>query len=152
MAFDTIISLVSLAIGVAGLVWFIGLIFRARATEQWPRTVATIELSWVRADEGSEGTKIYEPNVLYRYYLDGREIVAHRIRMGGVFGFSWRGPADSLVRRYPKGAGVTIAYNPDKLDEAVLEPGSTRTAWGGVALSLAWIALCVAFLSAVGDQ
>ena len=98
------------------------------------------------ADEDSEGTKVYEPNVLYRYYLDGREIVAHRIRMGGVFGFSWRGPADSLVRRYPKGTGVTLAYNPDKPDEAVLEPGSTRTAWVGVALSLAWIALCLAFI------
>lgn len=98
------------------------------------------------AHEGEEGTRIYEPNVAYRYFLDGREIVAQRIRMGGVFGFSWRGPAESLVRRYPTGTGVTIAYNPDKLDEAVLEPGSTRTGWGGVALFLTWIALCIAFI------
>jgi uncharacterized protein DUF3592 len=101
------------------------------ATEQWPRTVATVDLSWVstHADADSEGT-LYEANVMYRYYVDGREIAGHRIRIGGTWSLSWRGPANSLVRRYPKGAGVTIAYNPAKPDEAVLEPGSTRTAWG----------------------
>jgi hypothetical protein len=136
MSLITITALFTLAMGLAGFAWTCRAIVRARASEQWPRTAATIEQSSVSSRVGSESTKLHEAKVTYRYSVDGREFTGSEIHIGPQWSWSSSEPAKSLVQQYPRGAAVTIAYDPAKPEDAVLEPGVTAGAWGGLAFFL----------------
>ena len=142
MSIAAIIALICIALGAMGLAWAVVQVFEARSSVHWPTTVATVTQSWVSRKKGSEGD-MFEANVTYRYFVDGKEIVANRIRIGGRTSQSWRGPSERLVAKYPVGRGVTIAYHPDDPTQGVLEPGSTKSAWFLAAFCAGWIAIFV---------
>jgi len=145
MSIAGIIAVTFVAVGAIGLAWAVIQVFDARYSAHWPKTVATVTHSWVSREEGSEG-EMFGANVTYRYYVDGKEIIGNRIRIGGRVSQSWRGSSERLVAKYPVGRGVTIAYHPDDPTRGVLEPGSTKTAWSLVAICAAWIAISIFML------
>lgn len=139
------IAVLLVATGSIGLTWAVFQVFEARDSARWPKTIATITHSWVSRKEDAEG-ELFEANVTYQYFVEGRKIIANRIRLGGRTAQSWRGPSERVVARYPVGHGVTFAYDPDDPTQGVLEPGSTRSAWTMVAISAAWTALSILVL------
>lgn len=141
MEIGIIFGLCFVGIGIGGLLWGLVLLSRAADTARWPRARATIEKSWVSSYLDGEGDRMYKPSVTYRYRVHGRELTARRIRIGGTVRLSWSGPAEKLVQRYPEGAEVSIAYNPTDPQDAVLEPGCTRTVWTMIAFFALWTAM-----------
>jgi hypothetical protein len=47
-----------------------------------------------------------------------------------------RDQAEAVLARYPQGSVVRVYYNPERPQEACLEPGEHWTAWAAKALTL----------------
>jgi hypothetical protein len=112
-----------------GVVWMAGLAFihvravgKAKASETWPTTIGKILSSEVLVEESrdGEGSTWYNPVVAYSYSAAGRTIEGSRIRFGNVRRGSQK-KAEAVLANYRPGAPVTVRYNPEKPDEAVLE-------------------------------
>jgi hypothetical protein len=127
MSFTILVTSVVLAAGLIGLGWSVFTIVAAHATVNWPRAIGTVEQSWIAERRGSEDERYFEPRVRYRYFVDGRHMVGTQVSFGPRWSFSWRRPATTVVQKYPIGAGVVVAYNPNNPEESVLEAGSIRS-------------------------
>ena len=114
--------------GAAGLFILWGY-FRARRQAQaslgWPAVEGEILEAYVRREEETdadgEWRVTYFPEVRYAYRVLGQEYVGNQITFGGTLGGSSPARARAVVARYPEGERVTVYYNPDNPQEAVLE-------------------------------
>jgi hypothetical protein len=112
-----------------GIVWMAGFAFlhfravgKAKASETWPTTIGKIVSSEVRVEESrdDDGATWYNPVVAYSYSAAGRTIEGSRIRFANMRRGSQR-KAEQVLASYQAGGPVTVRYNPEKPDEAVLE-------------------------------
>jgi hypothetical protein len=112
-----------------GVVWMAGFAFihfraagKAKASETWPTTIGKILSSEVLVEESrdGEGSTWYNPVVAYSYSAGGRSLEGSRIRFANMRRGS-RKKAEAVLASYRAGAPVTVRYNPEKPDEAVLE-------------------------------
>ncbi|RMG42912.1 MAG: DUF3592 domain-containing protein, partial [Acidobacteria bacterium] len=108
---------------------------RARATAHWPRTPGIVLDSRIETDRHRDA---YYPRVEYEYTVRGRRFVGQRVFLHELgSSYDW---ARSVVARYPRGASVQVAYDPEDPSRAVLEPGrpggSLVLLLGGIALAL----------------
>ena len=96
-----------------------------------------------RGDERLE----YEPEVYYRYEVNGKTYRGDQIHFGPTLGSeSW---AQSVIDRYPAESTRPVYYNPAHIHQSLLEPGFTPQtfqplALGGlliyISIALGWIA------------
>lgn len=122
--------------GIMGLIFLIVALRsrqKAKTSKGWPTAPGTVTAASLQEhrdiDEDGSVSYTYEPVVQYRYTVMGDEFVGSRIAFGAnTFG---RAQAEQKVNAYPPGAAVTVHYNPDKPEEAVLE---TQAAGGNVFL------------------
>ena len=126
-----------IGIGVALLVFFLGLDEMKLIWEcsDWPSVSGTIISSdiretteWARKGikTGSDRT-LYLPNILYNYDVQGNRYRSYRVFFegGGDFiDYIDPGNAREIVSRYPPGKTVSVHYNPDNPQLAVLETGA----------------------------
>ena len=89
----------------------------ARASAQWPAVFGQIVTSEVTTDT-HEGETTYFDRIKYVYTVDGVEYQSSVVVIGGH-----EYSAHNVVARYPLGAEVSVAYDPNKPSRAVLEPG-----------------------------
>ena len=95
-----------------------------------------------RTTSGS-GTKrrrktTYEANVRYEYTVDGTRHTSRKVSFGQSSSSSaYR--AEDIVDKYPTGAAIEAAYNPDKPDVAVLEPGVTTSSYIPLGVGIVFI-------------
>ena len=102
-----------------------GRVLKAGTVEEWlPRTGATV----------------YRPAIAYEYEVAGRRYTGDRLRFGDVDSVH-RLDAEALVSRYPVGATVTVAYQPDRPEVATLE---TRVDWPSIGLRALAMLVCLA--------
>ncbi len=100
---------------------------RESQSTDWTETTGTILESHVETQDGIKGRTHPDASVTYEYAVDGRIHRSDRVR--------WGAPDDTpkeLVRAYPKGAQVSVYYDPKAPERAVLRQGATRdtTVWG----------------------
>jgi hypothetical protein len=112
---------------------------RAKAAQTWPTTPGVVLSSHVdihtsRDSDGDRNTT-YKPVVAYRYEIMGLEYTGDRIAFGANT-FSHK-KSYEIVGHYPVGQPLTVHYNPDKPQDAVLE----AEAKGGVASLIIGIVL-----------
>lgn len=91
---------------------------KAKASATWPTVNGTI-LS-------SERAKVMfrkQPRVTYLYSVNGTALTSHRISFAA--GYPPR-ETEAILRRYPVGKEVSVAYASDNPAEATLETGSNR--------------------------
>ncbi len=90
--------------------------------------------SRVREVRDSDGDS-YEAYIFYEYSVNG---VTHRSDVWrlGVGSSSFMGFAKKAIARYPIGSAITVYFNPDKLGDAMLEPG--RASWAFILFGLAF--------------
>jgi hypothetical protein len=123
---------------------------RAKRTEAWPAAHGTILSSTVQkrteydSDSNHTSTK-YKPVIQYQYSVMGQQITGKRLCCGSdTFG---KKKAYEISARYPAGSPVNVRYNPEKVEESVLEtsaPGSTTNIiLGGVFIVLGIIVFLV---------
>ncbi len=139
---NLIISLICFIVGGAAVFFGSGQIKAAKQSSDWPTvqgSVVSSEVSRSRSSGGKNRTKTtYQSDVLYDYVVNGTTYSANKVSFGEV-GRGTPAPAREIVNRYPKGKNVTVYYNPDKPETAVLEPGMSAAVYfvsgfGGVFL------------------
>lgn len=92
---------------------------RVAAVWFWPEVPCTVLSGGV--EETGDDSDPYQASILFEYEVDGRPYRSTRVRRGDTTTSSYdtaRGPSD---RNLP-GTGTTCRVNPDRPDEAVLEP------------------------------
>lgn len=97
---------------------------KAKAAESWPGTLAKIVSSEVAVEEDrdhdGDRTTWYVPRVVYAYAAGGRQLEGSRIRFGQLR-FGNRKKAEAALAPYRAGGTAPVRYNPDDVEEAVLE-------------------------------
>lgn len=122
---------------------------KEKAAASWPQVMGTVHFSFVGTQHVATGSSSrsstetrHAPRVSYTYDVDGKEFKSTRIGFGNYS----RRSADAgrkVAERYPKGADVSVHYNPAKPSEAVLELSSSNTN-STYALSLLTLAVSAA--------
>ncbi len=122
-----------IGIGVALLVFFLGLDEMRLMWEchDWPSVSGTIVSSDIRETTEWErkGVKtgwdrtLYLPNILYNYEVQGNKYRSYRVFFEGAEDYLDPGNAREIVNRYPSGKTVSVHYNPENPQLAVLETG-----------------------------
>lgn len=89
--------------------------------ERFAATQGSITDNGIEITSGSKGGRNYRARLSYAYEVNGRRYVADRYRYGGYPASEEY--AQTLSRRYPVGAAVTVFYDPTDAANAVLKPG-----------------------------
>ncbi len=121
---EKIISLIFVGVGLFLLFIYFRNLIRVRASEGWPASQGIVVASWIREshstdDDGSTSTSYY-PEVNYTYSVMGTEYQSDKITFGLKTGGS-RGKALKVIAKYVEGNPVTVYYDPDNPQLAVLE-------------------------------
>ena len=97
------------------------------ASESWPSVTGSIVRSEIERQTSTSGegadkkTTVNEyPKIAYQYHIDGKTYTSRKIS------FVSPGNAKQVVSRYPVGKSVSVSYNPDKPEQAVLVPGRKK--------------------------
>ena len=89
----------------------------------WPTTSGVIESSEVVRSRDRDGDTLFGADVVYSYTVGDREYESGRIGFGKDFKSSNSSRAYETINRYPEGKEVTVSYDPNRPEVAVLEPG-----------------------------
>jgi hypothetical protein len=110
---------------------------KADASQNWPSVNGTIqEVKAVKnyhtgaADDINVDT--YSPKLRYSFTVEGTEYSSDRIAFGYGKTFTSESAALSSIPKYSQGSLVTVYYNPENPNEAVLERRNERRVWGMV--------------------
>lgn len=131
--FFSIVSVIAVVIGVAGLVTIvIGVrrFLRGLASARWPKTSATVLSSRVVEEEVQASSdedrgpapNVFKADVAYEYSVAGRTFKGSRIRFDDVQ-TSDRARAEAEVARFKVGQPVEVSYDPANHEESVVFPG-----------------------------
>ena len=97
---------------------------KSEDSQAWSATTGEITESYVREShsQDSDGytSTSYYPEVRYRYQVMGAEYQGKRIAFGGDVGGSHK-KARQMLTPYPVGQRMTVYYDPNSPEEAVLE-------------------------------
>jgi|LSQX01.3.fsa_nt_gb hypothetical protein len=96
---------------------------KAQASMGWPSVEGKILEQHVRVDMTSDedGTRVsYVPEALFGYAVEGSSYTGKRIEFGMEPSFNVREKAENFLTPYPTGSTVTVFYNPENPQEAVL--------------------------------
>lgn len=123
---------------------------KADASQNWPSTRGTIiETGTVKnyhsgADNDLDVTT-YSPRLKYSYKVGDSQFSSDKIAFGYGKSFNSEMAAIYSIQKYSQGRMVTVYYNPDNPNEAVLERKNERQVWGLVAgMLLIVLGLCSA--------
>jgi len=147
MTFYEVAGALFAALAMFGVLWAMSEAVSAHASEHWPRTLGSIVTSTVSVEHDGYG-RMYAADIRYQYVVDGHEYTCDRVRFGGFWSFARRRPADTLTKRFPVGAPVTVAYDPAKPSRGVLEPGLGGQAYLNVLLFALFVAGGLAIVAA----
>jgi hypothetical protein len=92
---------------------------KAVTSYKWPTTDGTVVSAQVVRPTG-KSTK-YIAEIGYSYQVGGKEYVSKKFKATSARGTS--GWAKQVVEQHPVGSMVSVHYNPNKPQDAVLEPG-----------------------------
>jgi len=142
---NNLFPLVFIIIGLIMFFIYFRNLAKVRASQAWPAVQGTVAASWVRRkqstdDDGSISESFY-PEIQYTYQVMGMEYQGDKIAFGPKSGGN-RTKAEKAIAKYPTGANVTVYYQPDKPETAVLERTITK---GLLFLGILMIALGIFF-------
>ncbi len=101
----------------------------AKASTSWPTTTGTVTASGIKKVMFRR-----QPQITYSYAVNGTPFTSQRVSFAG--GYKPK-DVDPVLARYPVGAQVTVAHDPQKPAEATLETGSNKQVTAQV--KLLWI-------------
>lgn len=86
------------------------------------------------------------PHAVYKFVVDGKEYVGKKINIYKSFSYSNLDPdaatetADKFLEKYPIGSKVTVYYNPENPEDAIIEAGFDLV---GIGVTLAGLLLMI---------
>ena len=125
-AFDSIAArIIAIFTSLVSLLLFVAFVWKKReehATMRWKSTPGRVVASGVGVSTrtGIDGdTQVRNvPSIRYEYEVDGKRLTGQRIDLSEIPQTVDR---DATLQRYPRGATVTVYYNPARPTECVLE-------------------------------
>lgn len=105
-----------------------------RESKNWPTVPGRVVASEVERETSRErvdrrdGVTRYRrkvswiPRITYEYDVNGERFTGRNVYIFQMR-YSQRRTAENVVRRYPKDKEVSVHYNPENPDKAVLQPG-----------------------------
>lgn len=117
---------------------------KAHESLSWPETRGTIIKSKVVIgesvfssgdDDDGQSQPMYSAEITYNYQVGDMLYTSERISFAGKTSYSKPDKAEAIIRQYPEGSSVSVFYDPNKREVAVLE----RSAKGSGALLAAGI-------------
>jgi hypothetical protein len=114
----------------------------ATASAAWPSTEGTITELGVRAERDEDDVS-YAPEVAYTYAVVGSPYRGTRIVVGATRRYTSRSRAEAALRGFAMGQNVTVYYDPERPDEAVLQAGVKRGAYGTFFIAAVFVAFGV---------
>jgi len=129
-----VIGLVFAVIGLFSCWVGISAYLKDQQARHWPATTGRIMYSSVVESSDSDGNTTYNPVIQYSYRVNDQPHVGSVRRFGG----STIGPteASEIIASYRVGSTVTVFFNPDHPEEAVLERGKEQGTLIAIILSL----------------
>lgn len=124
---------VPLAFGIPFTVLGLSRFITDRRSRNWPTATGTVTATGVDKEMGqkeSGATKtIYVPGIQYEYTVDGTSRVSTRYALvGGEPTFDSRNAAEAWIEEnHPMDSAITVHYDPDRPDRAVIEPGASKS-------------------------
>ncbi len=95
----------------------------AAETKNWPTVEGIITFAELNKTQNSDGNDMYYANVQYTYSVDGNEYTESSITTADGT-TSMKNSVKKQLRKYAKGTKVTVYYDPEFPNTAVLEPGA----------------------------
>ena len=139
--------IVVLVIGIILIIFSSMTIYKCINSGTWPTTEGQIRKSEMYISYDYEDGHKYQAEIEYSYRVDGRGYVGNRVS------YRWndnpssrssdKGYYERVLEKYPAGKNVTVHYNPDDPDEAVLE---TYPSWVACLILFVGISLIVSVL------
>lgn len=125
------------------IVWQALAMERAAASRRWPRAsgkVLRVSMD-EREDTETLGGHLYLVKVICQYRVGDSEYTCDRLRFGiASWDQRWVARLSRALKKYSAGDRVEIAFNPQKPEESVLEPGFAPTLLTGFLFSFAFFA------------
>lgn len=90
----------------------------ASKTKSWPTAEGTIVTSEITGSASR-----YVLHIVYTYTVDSTEYSSEKIGLTNYAQYKKKVDAESAIDKYPLNSKVTVSYNPNKVDEAILKPG-----------------------------
>ncbi len=111
-------------IGLVLLGVYIYSLARIREAQAWPATQGTVVASWARrstsTDEDGVQSSTYYPEVQYTYTAMGATYQNDKISFGMKSGGAHR-KIEKYIEQYPINGAVTVYYDPNDPQKAILE-------------------------------
>ncbi len=131
-----------LFLGVGLILFTVGAyqIYHGMESTAWPTvrgviTVAELGKHIDRDLDNNSTDTTYSADISYDYLVDDQAYVNGSVHFGSMSS-SDPSMARAMLQRYPVGKTVTVFYNPERPQQAVLEPGVAGVAWVLPALGL----------------
>jgi hypothetical protein len=137
-----IAALVFAAFGLASLVWSAWNVVQALDSRRWPAVGGVIVASQLQRVP-TDGGFGYRPAISYRYEVRGWRFISSRIQFGDRLVLSWSRRAQRILQKYPVGMRVSVRYEPDDAEEAVLEAGIHGNLLAGIAFGPTFLAMAI---------
>jgi hypothetical protein len=119
-----ILGAITILVGVGILIVRIYFSVRSSKSERWEQTTGVILSSEIEKniEQFSDGYEYYyKASIKYKYIVNGIEYLGNRIYFGNNVFASNHSIAQSIINKYPIGKIVTVFYDPDKHNDAVIE-------------------------------
>ena len=95
----------------------------AAETKNWPTVEGVITFAELSRTQNSEGNDMYFANIEYSYTVEENEYTESTISTADGT-TSMKNMIKKQLRKYAKGTKVTVYYDPEFPNTAVLEPGA----------------------------
>lgn len=140
----TVIGVVFLGFGVLLFVDGLGPFLAGGASLEWPTIEGEVISSEIVTNGGRRTVK-YRAAIQYEYSVNGRKYSSDKVTIMPTKGT--RDKAQRQVNKYPVGKTISVHYDPNEPEFAVLEPGRTGYIYLPFILGavFATIGLCVLF-------
>ncbi len=99
-------------------------------SRNWPTTVGRVVRTRPHGNSSTPGIAnlwVVDPGIEYEYTVDGLVYTGRTVSFGGIP--ATVDGAGTVLLQYPVGSAVTVWYDPDDPDRAVLQPGAAGGAW-----------------------
>ncbi len=143
-----IIGGVLLLLGGALVVGSLFMVWKGLRTRGWAATWGRVTFSEMITEERKTSSMgpSHRAKVVYEYEVQGKPFTSDSVLLVGTVSVRRE---QEIVNRYPVGRSVHVHYNPAKPEEALLEPGVTRSTFAamgiGAGLFLVGLVLVLAF-------
>ena len=95
----------------------------AKASKEWPSVKGIITHAELIKSRDSDGNDMYSANVQYEYSVENKKYSDSGIRVSDAK-TSVKSNVKKTLRKYAVGTTVTVYYDPEFPNTAVLEPGT----------------------------